>query len=96
MTCHVLISGFVQGIGFRAFVKKHARELGLTGWVANTQDGKVEAVLQGRTENIKKMILLCRKGPFLADVKDLKIEWRDPAKGEAKKEEGYDSFEVVR
>jgi acylphosphatase len=72
---HIFISGFVQGVGFRYFVKKNAVDLGLKGWVRNTSDGKVEAVLQGRKEDIEKMIRLCRKGPFLAEVKNVEVVW---------------------
>lgn len=93
---HVLISGFVQGVGFRQFVKREAIKLGLTGWVGNTKDNKVEAVFQpsagsGREgeEKIKEMIELCKKGPFLAEVEDIKIEWE-----ETKQE--YESFKVQR
>lgn len=72
---HIFVSGFVQGVGYRYFVKKNARRLGLTGWVRNKHNGQVEAVLQGGKEIIEKLIELCRKGPFLAEVKDLVIEW---------------------
>ncbi len=70
---HIFISGFVQGIGFRYFVKNNARQLDLTGWVRNTPDNKVEAVFQGEKAVIDQMVLLCRKGTFLAEVKDIKI-----------------------
>ena len=67
-------------------MRQHALKLGLTGWVTNLSDNRVEAVLQGRIENIEKMILLCKKGPFLAEVKDVIAEWgenplRQPADG---------------
>lgn len=74
---HILISGFVQGVGFRYFVKNNARKLGVTGWVKNTPDNKVEAVLQGEQEAIDQMILLCKKGPFLAEVKNVDIKWKE-------------------
>lgn len=89
MTCHVLISGFVQGIGFRTFVKKHAVELGLTGWVKNTEDGKVEAVFVGPKAKIDNMIKLCRKGPFLAQVRDVKVGWSKEDKDD------YHTFEII-
>lgn len=88
MTARVLISGFVQGVGFRAFVKSKASELGLKGFVKNTEDGKVEAVLQGRINDIEKMILLCRKGPFLSEVKDIEVKWMD-------KDSEYASFDII-
>ena len=74
---HVFISGAVQGVGYRQFVKSSARKLGLTGWVRNAEDGGVEAVLQGEEEEIEKMIELCRKGPFLAEVKQIGFEWEE-------------------
>ncbi|EKD64936.1 MAG: hypothetical protein ACD_50C00235G0006 [uncultured bacterium] len=76
-TARIFISGFVQGVGFRYFVKKNAQDLGLTGWVRNTPDGRVEAFLQGSEVDIEKMIKLCRKGPFLSEVKDVGASWED-------------------
>ena len=75
--CHVFISGFVQGVGYRQFVRHHALKLGLTGWVKNLPDNRVEAVLQGRIEDVEKMVLLCRKGPFLSEVRDVIVEWEN-------------------
>ena len=74
---HVFISGIVQGVGFRYFVRNNARRLGLTGWVQNIEDGGVEAVFQGDKESIEKIIGLCRKGPFLAEVKHIGFEWEE-------------------
>lgn len=73
-TVCLIISGLVQGVGFRAFIKKNSESLGLTGWVRNTANGKVEAVLQGSPAKIEEMIALCRKGPFLAEVKNIEIK----------------------
>jgi acylphosphatase len=75
---HVFISGFVQGVSFRQFVKSNARQLGLTGWVHNTEDGGVEAVFCGDKEKIEKMIELCKKGPMLAEVKHVGFDWENP------------------
>jgi len=74
---HVFISGHVQGVSFRYFVKSNARKLGLTGWVRNTEDGGVEAVFSGEKEKIEKMIAFCREGPMLAEVKQVGFEWED-------------------
>ncbi len=68
MQTRIIISGLVQDIGFRYFVLDNAIELGITGWVRNTKDGKVEAVLQGRKEDIQKLIELSRSGPGMAKV----------------------------
>ena len=74
---HIFISGFVQGIGFRQFIKKSGEETQVTGWVRNLSDGRVEAVLQGRIEDIEKLIMLCRKGPFLSEVENVDVEWKE-------------------
>lgn len=74
---HVFISGFVQGVGFRQFVKSNARQLGLTGWVRNTEDDGVEAVFCGNKEIVEQMIYLCKKGPMLSEVKHLGFEWEE-------------------
>jgi acylphosphatase len=74
---HVFISGTVQGVGYRQFVRSNARKLGLTGWVRNTEDGGVEAILQGTVEKIEDMIGICRKGPFMSEVKQIGFEWEE-------------------
>ncbi|HEX8931932.1 MAG TPA: acylphosphatase [Patescibacteria group bacterium] len=77
MQAHLFISGTVQGVGFRQFVKSQARKLGLNGFARNVEDGGVEVVLQGTQEKIEQMIGLCRQGPFLAEVKQLGFEWEE-------------------
>ena len=67
----------MQSVGFRAFVKHQAEKIGLGGWVSNTPDGRVELLLQGEKEKIEKMILLCRKGPFMAEVKGVSVSWEE-------------------
>lgn len=74
---HIIISGQVQGVGYRYFVRSNARKLGLVGWVRNTSNGKVEAILQGSQDQIEEMLGLCRQGPMLAEVKDIEVEWED-------------------
>ncbi|MEK7517890.1 MAG: acylphosphatase [Patescibacteria group bacterium] len=76
----VFISGFVQGVGFRQFIKKSALKIGVKGWVRNLEDGRVEVVLQGRMEDIEKIIQLCRQGPFLAEVKFVDVIWEENKK----------------
>ena len=87
-TAHVFISGFVQGIGFRQWIKRSAERTGVRGWVRNLRDGRVEAVLQGRIEDVKKIILICRKGPFLSEIKRVDVEWEDS-------EEIFEFFETI-
>jgi acylphosphatase len=75
MQAHLFISGVVQGVGFRQFVKSNARSLGITGWVQNTEDGGVEIVLQGEKKVIEQMIAICKKGPMLSEIKQIGCEW---------------------
>ena len=70
---HVLISGRVQGVWFRANTKEKAEQLGINGWVRNTSDGKVEAIFEGDQNNIEQMSKWCKKGPELANVIDVNI-----------------------
>jgi acylphosphatase len=70
---HVLISGRVQGVWYRASTKQKAEELGLTGWVKNTVNGNVEAVFEGDEAIVDEMIAWCRVGPPLAQVANVKI-----------------------
>ena len=74
---HLLISGRVQGVTFRASTKRKAQSLGLKGWVRNTDDGKVEAVIEGEKEKIEKLIEWAKRGPRLADVENIKINWKE-------------------
>ena len=77
MTAVIYISGFVQNVGFRQFVKKEAVKLGLTGYVKNLPEGRVEVLVQGVKENIEKLIKHSEKGPFLSEVKDVTVDWTD-------------------
>lgn len=72
------IFGFVQGVNFRASVWKLAKELNLTGWVKNKEDGSVEVLAQGREEPLQKLIYFLKKGPPLAKVNEIKIIFRCP------------------
>lgn len=84
---HVFISGTVQGVGYRYFVKSNAKKLGLTGYVLNTEDGGVEAVLQGEKDKIEELIAICRKGPLLSEVEQIGFEWEERA-------EEFTSFDI--
>lgn len=85
---HILISGEVQGVGFRQFVKYNAKKLNVTGWVKNLPNGKVEGMFSGNRKNLETLIEFCRKGPFLANVTDVKIDELS--------DENYDSFEIIK
>ena len=80
VTKHYLISGRVQGVGFRAYAKRTAGELGLRGWVRNLKDGRVEAVAQGTSEILGLFAenLKATRGPAL--VESLHVEdWTSSA-----------------
>lgn len=69
----IKIFGVVQGVGFRYFTFRNAKNLGLKGYVKNLEDGSVEALFEGENEKIKKMLELCKKGPTLARVERIEI-----------------------
>jgi acylphosphatase len=70
----VLVYGRVQGIGYRSFVKKYAKMLGLRGYVRNLPNNKVEAVLCGEKSDIEKMIEIMKKNHPLAEIENIKVE----------------------
>ncbi len=70
----VVISGRVQGVGYRAWTASRARMLGLDGWVRNRRDGTVEAVFAGPPDTISQMISDCRRGPVGARVETVRDE----------------------
>ena len=78
---HVVVRGRVQGVGFRFFTVRVARQLGVSGFVRNLPDGRVEAVFEGEEEAVKKAIEWCRRGPSLARVDKVEVIWEEP-KGE--------------
>jgi len=63
MVMHFLVKGRVQGVGFRWFVHREASELGLKGWVRNTEDGDVEVLVAGEAEDLNELREALRKGP---------------------------------
>jgi acylphosphatase len=68
MTTRFLVSGLVQGVGFRWFVARHARSLGLAGYARNLPDGRVEVVVSGPDESLPVLERLLRAGPANAQV----------------------------
>lgn len=92
MQAYVLIFGFVQGVGFRQAVKRKAKSLGLTGWVKNLPDNRVEALFSGSKEKIEEAILFCKKGPFLSEVKHVEVEWEK----EETFNDTFNDFEIIK
>ena len=74
----LVISGRVQGVGFRAWMQEHARALGLSGWVRNRVDGTVEALVAGEVAAVEELLRLCRRGPRMAEVVSIDEEMADP------------------
>ncbi len=68
------MSGKVQGIFFRDFVRKKASALGVVGYVRNLKNGDVEVVAAGNEKKLKELEKECRKGPFMSNVTGLKVE----------------------
>ncbi len=88
-TCaHVIISGRVQGVFFRMKTKETADRLGISGWVKNRADGKVEALFEGEKECIDKMLAWCGKGPLLSKVTDVAMTFKAYSGG-------YSSFNIT-
>jgi len=73
VTVHLLISGKVQGVFYRASAKEKADELQLTGFVQNTANGQVEAVASGDDKAVEQFIEWCKKGPKRAVVQNVAI-----------------------
>ena len=74
ITRRLVITGRVQGVGFRFYMERKAREHGVAGWVRNRRDGAVEAVVQGNAEAVDAMISWARRGPPSAVVAGVQIE----------------------
>lgn len=79
----VVADGRVQGVFFRDSTRAEADRLGVTGWVTNRGDGRVEAEFQGRSDAVEEMVAFCRRGPGHAEVRDLDVDELDPVDGEA-------------
>lgn len=73
VTRHLIVSGRVQGVGYRNYLAHKARQFSITGWVRNRGDGSVEAVIQGTAENVDALILRAHRGPPMASVSNVTI-----------------------
>jgi acylphosphatase len=70
---HVVVRGFVQGVGFRYAVERAARSRGVAGWIRNNPDGTVEAVFEGEQEDVESLVDFCRRGPRSAQVDHVEV-----------------------
>ena len=84
---HLIVSGRVQGVFFRANVKNKANELRLKGYAKNLPDGNVEVVAEGDEEKLKELIEFIRKGPGVAKIENIKITHKEP--------ENFKNFEII-
>lgn len=74
----LIISGRVQGVGYRAWMVRTALALGVSGWVRNRVDGSVEALVAGDVASVEELARLCRRGPRMAEVSSIDEEMADP------------------
>ena len=85
---HIYISGRVQGVFYRKNTKRSALSFGLTGWVRNLPDRRVEAVAEGERGQVEDFLRWCREGPSMAIVRDLEVSW-EAATGE------FETFNII-
>lgn len=83
-----VVSGRVQGVGFRFFAERAAREAGVNGWVRNRQDGTVETMVEGDPAAVDGYLDRLRKGPLGSRVAGVAIEDVSPG--------SFHSFEITR
>ncbi len=85
MTRRFLVTGRVQGVGFRYFVRREARRLGLNGWVRNLPDGEVEVLASGTAAALAVLEAALRRGPPMASVTNVQslenMDETDPSSG---------------
>lgn len=84
---HVWVSGRVQGVWFRYHTQEAAQRLGVTGWVRNLPDGRVEAVFEGDESAVSAVVAWCRRGPSAARVSGVEVRVEEPT--------GNEGFEVT-
>ncbi len=73
VTKHLIVSGRVQGVGFREYLRREAERLNVKGWVRNRHDGTVEAMLHGWPEDVAKVLDSARRGPPSARVTAIQV-----------------------
>jgi acylphosphatase len=82
-----VVHGRVQGVSFRYYTQRRARELGLTGYVSNHWDGTVEVIAEGQPSDLEALLAFLRVGPRAAVVTDVAAQWLSPTGG-------FERFEV--
>jgi len=74
---HIVVSGRVQGVFYRSETQEKAQQLGVSGWVKNLSEGRVEAVFEGERDKVEQMVEWAKKGPSGAIVNDLNVVWEE-------------------
>jgi acylphosphatase len=87
-TLHLLISGRVQGVFFRETSRRLAEKLYITGWIKNTPDGKVEALVTGDEKALNDFVNFCKAGPERAVVDEVKVSKQQKI--------DFEKFEIIR
>jgi acylphosphatase len=72
---HAVVTGEVQGVGFRFFLIRRAEVLGLRGWVRNRDDGAVELVAEGSRLDLEQLLVYAKEGPRMARVTRVDVDW---------------------
>ena len=85
---HVFVSGRVQGVFFRSEIAYEARKHSVSGWARNLPDGRVEAVFEGESGSVEKLIEFCKRGPPGAEVTTVNFTM-EPFSGE------FTEFEIA-
>lgn len=70
-----MVRGSVQGVGFRYFIQRKARQLGLHGWVRNNDDGTVELLAEGSRSDLEQLMMAAEEGPRMARVQRVEVQW---------------------
>ena len=83
----IIVTGNVQGVGFRAFIRNRALKNSICGWARNLDDGSVEALLSGSQENLDKFIPIIKNGTPWSRVSDVRINFVDI-------DDDFTSFEI--
>ena len=84
---HLIIKGRVQGVGYRANVRRLANKFNLRGWTRNLRNGDVEVIVEGTEVEVQKLVVWCHRGPTSSYVSNVKVE-KTPATGE------FDRFRI--
>ncbi len=85
-TLRIYITGTVQGVFFRKYIKEKADELNIRGFVRNLDDGRIEVIAEGRDEKVNEMVEACKKGSAHSDVKNIETH--------ELKHQGFEGFKI--